>query len=54
MGGEAAGVEQLLRAVDERAEHGAALVKIVVSGGAMTPGSDLLSLQYSPEDVAWW
>ncbi len=52
MGGEAAGVEQLLRAVDERAEHGSALVKIVVSGGAMTPGSDLLSLQYSPEDVA--
>lgn len=52
MGGEAAGAEQLRRAVDERAEHGAALVKIVVSGGAMTPGSDLLSLQYSPEDVA--
>jgi imidazolonepropionase-like amidohydrolase len=52
MGGEAAGPQQLRRAVDERAERGAALVKIVVSGGAMTPGSDLLSLQYSSEDVA--
>ncbi|GLY18344.1 hypothetical protein Kisp01_53580 [Kineosporia sp. NBRC 101677] len=52
MGGEAAGPEQLLAAVDERARRGADLVKIVVSGGAMTPGSDLLSLQYSLEDVA--
>lgn len=52
MGGEAAGAEELVAAVDERARRGAPLVKIVVSGGAMTPGSDLLSLQYSPEDIA--
>ncbi|MBT0771867.1 amidohydrolase family protein [Kineosporia sp. J2-2] len=51
MGGEAAGADQLVAAVDERARRGAALVKIVVSGGAMTPGSDLLSLQYSLDDV---
>ncbi|GAA3612290.1 amidohydrolase family protein [Kineosporia mesophila] len=52
MGGEAAGAAELAAAVDERAERGAPLVKIVVSGGAMTPGSDLLSLQYSAEDLA--
>ncbi|GAB6902870.1 amidohydrolase family protein [Kineosporia succinea] len=52
LGGEAAGADALVAAVDERAERGAPLVKIVVSGGAMTPGSDLLSLQYSPDDLA--
>ncbi|MCD5312201.1 amidohydrolase family protein [Kineosporia babensis] len=52
MGGEAAGSSGLIAAVDERARRGADLVKIVVSGGAMTPGSDLLSLQYTLEDVS--
>lgn len=52
MGGEAAGPSQLRRAVAERAERRVDVVKIVVSGGAMTAGSDLLSLQYGQEDVA--
>jgi imidazolonepropionase-like amidohydrolase len=52
MGGEAAGAEALTRAVTERAERGADLVKVIVSGGAMTAGSDLLSRQYGPADVA--
>jgi imidazolonepropionase-like amidohydrolase len=42
----------LTRAVTERAERRSDIVKIIVSGGAMTAGSDLLSLQYSPAEVA--
>ena len=52
MGGAAAGPEALKRAVAERAEHGVRVVKIIVSGGAMTAGSDLLALQFDREEVA--
>jgi len=52
MGGTASGASELVAAVDERARRGAAQVKIVVSGGAMTAGSDLLSLQYTGDDLA--
>jgi imidazolonepropionase-like amidohydrolase len=47
MGGEAAGEGALRRAVRERAERGAAVVKIMASGGVMTPGTDLLAGQFS-------
>jgi imidazolonepropionase-like amidohydrolase len=47
MGGEAAGVEQLRRAVRERAERGADVVKVMASGGLMTPGTDLAAGQFS-------
>jgi len=53
MGGEAKGREALRRAVAERGDRRVDIIKIVVSGGAMTAGSDLLSLQYSPADVAF-
>jgi imidazolonepropionase-like amidohydrolase len=52
MGGEAAGTAALTRAVAERAERGVDVVKLIVSGGSMTAGSDLLALQYGPDDVA--
>ena len=52
MGGAAAGPAALERAVAERAEHGVRVVKIIVSGGAMTAGSDLLALQFVREEVA--
>lgn len=51
MGGTAAGADQLRAAVAERAERAADIVKIMVSGGAMTAGSNLLALQYSEDDV---
>ena len=47
LGGEAAGVEGLQRAVDERAERGADVVKIMTSGGVMTPGTDLAACQFT-------
>lgn len=51
MGGIAAGDEELRAAVAQRAERGADIVKIMVSGGAMTAGSDLLALQYGEDEV---
>ncbi|MGH3359717.1 MAG: amidohydrolase family protein [Nocardioidaceae bacterium] len=47
MGGEANGVDELTRAVHERAERRVDLVKVMASGGAGTPGTDLFSPQFS-------
>ena len=47
MGGEAASEDDLLRAVRERAERGAAVVKIMASGGVMTPDTDMLAGQFT-------
>ncbi len=46
MGGEATGPKQLRAAVRDRVEHGADLVKVMASGGVMTPGSDPLLCQF--------
>jgi imidazolonepropionase-like amidohydrolase len=51
MGGETTGVEALRRAVRERAERGAGVVKIMASGGVMTPGTDLLACQFTLEEM---
>lgn len=47
MGGEASQPRELRAAVRERAERGADVVKVMASGGAMTPGTDVLACQYS-------
>jgi imidazolonepropionase-like amidohydrolase len=51
LGGEASGTEQLRRAVRERADHGADVVKIMASGGAMSPGTDVLAGQFTLEEL---
>jgi imidazolonepropionase-like amidohydrolase len=51
MGGEASGLDALRAAVRDRAERGADVVKIMTSGGAMTPGTDVLVCQYPLEQV---
>jgi imidazolonepropionase-like amidohydrolase len=51
MGGEARGVEQLRRAVGERADRGADIVKIMASGGANTPGTDPAGVQFGVEEI---
>ncbi|MFI7543460.1 amidohydrolase family protein [Actinoplanes sp. NPDC049599] len=51
MGGEASGIDGLRRAVRERAERGADLVKIMASGGVMTPGTDIRACQFSLEEL---
>jgi imidazolonepropionase-like amidohydrolase len=52
MGGVAAGPSALARAVADHAAHRVAAVKVIVSGGAMTRGSELLALQYTDEEVS--
>ncbi|MGH3547003.1 MAG: amidohydrolase family protein [Pseudonocardiaceae bacterium] len=51
MSGEAHGVEELRRAVRERAERGVDIVKIMASGGTHTPGTDAARAQFSAEEI---
>jgi imidazolonepropionase-like amidohydrolase len=51
LGGECTGADQLLAAVRERAERGCDVVKIMVTGGAMTPTFPLWKAQFSEDDV---
>jgi imidazolonepropionase-like amidohydrolase len=51
MGGAVEGVDELRRAVAERAERGADLVKIMASGGVNTPGTDPAAVQFSAEEL---
>nr|WP_240438315.1 amidohydrolase family protein [Streptomyces acidiscabies] len=51
LGGEAQGTEALLAAVRERAERGYEVVKVMASGGNMTPGSDPTRQQYGRSDL---
>ena len=51
MGGEAEGAEALRAAVRDRHERGCAVVKIMLSGGNMTPGSPPHESQYSLADL---
>ncbi len=47
MGGEASGADELRAAVAERAERGVDVVKVMASGGGMTPGTDILACQFT-------
>jgi imidazolonepropionase-like amidohydrolase len=51
MGGQAHGAEALRAAVRERAERGAGVVKLMASGGVMTPGTDTTACQFTDAEV---
>jgi imidazolonepropionase-like amidohydrolase len=51
LGGECEGSEQLAAAVADRVERGCDVVKIMVTGGAMTPSFPLWMSQFSEADV---
>ena len=51
MGGVTSGVDGLRAAVRERVDRGADVVKIMTSGGAMTPGTDVLLCQFTVEEL---
>lgn len=51
LGGECEGDDNLARAVDERVEQGCDVVKIMVTGGALTPTWPLWKSQFSFEQV---
>jgi imidazolonepropionase-like amidohydrolase len=51
MGGETTGADDLRRAVRERVERGAGVVKVMASGGMMTPGTDLNACQFGFDEL---
>ena len=51
MGGAVDGIEQLRRAVQERVERGVDVIKVMASGGVLTPGTDITSCQFSIEEM---
>lgn len=51
LGGQTEGVDGVRAAVRERAERGADLVKVMVTGGDLTPGSDPYSVQYGRDEL---
>jgi imidazolonepropionase-like amidohydrolase len=51
MGGEVEGEAGLRRAVAERAERGVDVVKIMASGGLMTPGTDVTRPQFTDQEL---
>lgn len=51
MGGEAAGEEELRRAVRERAERRVDVVKVMASGGFATPGTNVSDCQFTEHEL---
>lgn len=51
LGGEADGVEGIRAAVRERAERGVDVIKIMATGGELTPGSRADTAQYGPDEL---
>ncbi|WP_369382861.1 amidohydrolase family protein [Streptomyces sp. cg36] len=51
LGGEAWGHDELIAAVRERHERGCQVVKVMASGGKMTPGTFMHRPQYQTEDL---
>jgi imidazolonepropionase-like amidohydrolase len=51
LGGEVASGAQISAAVRERVDRGVDVVKVMASGGMLTPGSDVMRTQFSSEDL---
>jgi imidazolonepropionase-like amidohydrolase len=51
LGGVAEGVDGVRRAVAEHAERGVDLVKVMASGGMLTAETDVLGVQFRPEEL---
>ncbi|GAA4370785.1 amidohydrolase family protein [Paeniglutamicibacter cryotolerans] len=51
LGGEVSGTEEIIRAVAERAERGADIIKVMASGGVNTPGTDAMLTQFTADEL---
>jgi imidazolonepropionase-like amidohydrolase len=51
LGGEALGIDGVREAVRARAARGVDVMKVMVTGGTLTPGSDNCDLQFSPAEL---
>ena len=52
LGGAVSGVEGVRRAVEQHAERGVDVIKIMASGGMVTPGTDVYAPQFSVAELA--
>lgn len=52
LGGEVTGADEIRAAVRARAKSGADVVKIMASGGVLTPGTDTMSPQFTVEELS--
>jgi len=53
MGGEVEGQDAIARLVQERADRGVDVVKVMASGGMTTPGTDVLRTQFTSEEMTF-
>ena len=53
MHGEVAGRERMAHAIAAAAQQGADFIKIMATGGGLTPGTDSLKLQFTVDDLAF-
>lgn len=51
LGGAVQGVEEVRASVREHADRGVDVIKVMASGGMLTPGTDVLGVQFSPEEL---
>ena len=51
LGSMAAGPDEIRAAVREHRERGVDVIKVMASGGFLTPGTDMLGAQYEPSDL---
>ena len=51
LGGEAIGVDGVRAAVSEHADRGVDVIKVMASGGMLTPGTDSFAVQFSAEEL---
>ena len=51
LGGEASGLDGVRRAVAEHVERGVDVIKVMASGGMLTPGTDSFGVQFSEEEL---
>jgi imidazolonepropionase-like amidohydrolase len=51
LGGEASGVDGVDRAVAEHAERGVDAIKVMASGGLLTPGTDAFGVQFEADEL---
>jgi imidazolonepropionase-like amidohydrolase len=51
LGGEVTGIEQIRRAIADRVERSVDVVKVMASGGANTPGTDVMSTQFTDSEL---
>jgi len=52
LGGAVSGEAEVVAAIGERVERGVDVVKVMASGGMLTPGTDIMGTQFSPDELA--